>query len=451
MTPAPLIDRDSESAQNLEHGSAALAGGCPLSLLPRQGAEVLAARLWIQGGSSQDPAGQHGAHQLLAGLLSRGSGLHSAEALADLVEGCGAGLRCEAHEDQLVLSLKCAPDDAAELLPLLLEMVQQPWLEPDQVALERQLNLQTLQRQREDPFQLAHDGLRRLLYGAGPYGHDPLGSEADLRELGDGALRALVPTLGQRGAWLVLCGRLPDDPRALLEAGMGATPWSVRPPQAKGMAMSPADPNGQSQRLACCPEDTEQLILMLGSATLPLAHPDSLALRLLSAHLGIGMSSRLFVSLRETHGLAYDVGVHAPARQGAAPFVFHLSTSSDRAEEACQRLLEEWERLLTVALSEAELTLARAKFRGQEAMGRQTCGQIADRQALLLAHGLPAAYATDCLTAIEALDPATLQRVARERLQTPSLSLCGPGTALEKASRVWLAHPLSRPSAPDRR
>lgn len=429
----------------------ALSGGCPLVLLPRQGAEVLAARLWIQGGSSCDPSGQHGAHQLLAGVLSRGSGEHSAEALADLVEGCGAGLRCEAHEDQLVLSLKCAPDDATELLPLLLEMVQNPWLAPDQVDLERQLNLQTLQRQREDPFQLAHDALRRLLYGEGPYGHDPLGSEADLRGLGVEALRGLVPTLGQRGAWLVLCGRLPDDPRALLEAAMGSSPWSVCPPQLRSDARLPLQaPSGQ-ERLACCPEDTEQLILMLGSATLPLAHPDSLALRLLSAHLGIGMSSRLFVALRETHGLAYDVGVHAPARHGAAPFVFHLSTSSERAEEACQRLLEEWERLLTVALTEAELTLARAKFRGQEAMGRQTCGQIADRQALLLAHGLAPDYAEQCLTAIEALDGASLQRVAQGWLQTPSLSLCGPEAALMQASRVWLAHPLSRSASPARR
>lgn len=432
----------------LENPVVELTGGCPLWLLPRQGVEVLAARLWIQGGSCEDPRGQHGAHQLLAGVLSRGSGQHSGEALADLVEGCGAGLRCEAHEDQLVLSLKCAPDDAPLLLPLLLEMVQQPWLADDQVALERQLNLQTLLRQREDPFQVAHDGLRRLLYGDGPYGHDPLGLEQDLRSLNPDHLQRLVPGLGQRGAWLVLCGQLPDDPGGLLEAAMAPGPWMVGP-SAPSLSHDPGvvavpGPEQPEDRLVCAEEDTEQLILMLGTTTLPLAHPDSLALRLLSAHLGIGMSSRLFVSLREEHGLAYDVGVHAPARLGAAPFVFHLSTSSERAEEACQRLLEEWERLLTVPLSDAEVSLARAKFRGQEAMGRQTCGQMADRQALLLAHGLPSHYAADCLRAIDALDGSTLQRVAREQLSQPKLSLCGPAQALKQASKVWLAHRLSR-------
>jgi hypothetical protein len=97
------------------------------------------------------------------------------------------------------------------------------------VALERQLNLQTLLRQREDPFQVAHDGLRRLLYGDGPYGHDPLGLEQDLRSLNPDHLQRLVPGLGQRGAWLVLCGQLPDDPGGLLEAAMAPGPWMVGP------------------------------------------------------------------------------------------------------------------------------------------------------------------------------------------------------------------------------
>jgi len=432
---------------SLNTPAALLPGGCPLWLLPRQGVEVLAARLWIQGGSSLDPHGQRGAHQLMAGVLSRGSGSHSAEDLADLVEGCGAGLRCDAHEDQLTLSLKCAPDDGPLLLPLLLEMVQQPLLDPDQVALERQLNLQTLQRQREDPFQLAHDGLRRLLYGDGPYGHDPLGSEQDLRGLGEEQLRLLLPKLGQQGAWLVLCGQLPDDPERLFAGAMAPGPWKVRslPPIAHSDAIGSAGPDGPSERLACHQEDTEQLILLLGTTTVPLAHPDSLALRLLTAHLGIGMSSRLFVSLREDHGLAYDVGVHAPARLGPSPFVFHLSTSTERAAEACDCLLAEWERLLTTPLTDEELTLARSKFRGQEAMGRQTCGQMADRQALLLAHGLPHSYPSDCLNAIEHLDSAFLMRVAREHLSQPCLSLCGPSPALSAATQVWQNHSLSHP------
>ena len=416
-----------------------LAGGSPLWLLHRPGPAILSAKLWLRGGSSADPSGQRGAAQLLAGVLSRGCGELSGEALADLVEGHGAGLRCEAAEDATLVSLKCASDDAERLLPLLLQMVHSPWLVDDQIALERQLNLQTLQRQREDPFQLCHDQLRHQLYGDGPYGHDPLGVEADLEELGRPQLLEQAAELGRHGSVLVLAGQIPAGVEAMLLSGLEGGSWTSRSPERQ------EGPAGTAAAGLCqCQDDTEQLVLMLGCTTVPLGTPEALALRLLHCHLGVGMSSRLFVALREEHGLAYDVGVHHPARLGAAPFVMHLSSSSERAGEATTELLNEWQRLLEEPISEEELALALAKFRGQEALGRQTCSQLADRLALVLGHGLPADFADRCLEEAARLTPAALHDVAQRLLSKPSLSLCGPAAALRQSERVWQQHALSR-------
>jgi predicted Zn-dependent peptidase len=186
-------------------------------------------------------------------------------------------------------------------------------------------------------------------------------------------------------------------------------------------------------------QPTEQLVLMLGTATVPLGHPDALPLRLLQAHLGLGMSSRLFVVMREERGLAYDVGVHMPARCGPTPFIWHLSTSAERAAEATNCLLQEWRRLLEEPLSDGELALAKARFRGQDALGRQTCGQVADRQALLLGYGLGEDHVQACLDRAAQLDGQALQSAAQRWLAEPRLSLCGPGPALKAAERSWMS------------
>jgi predicted Zn-dependent peptidase len=182
---------------------------------------------------------------------------------------------------------------------------------------------------------------------------------------------------------------------------------------------------------------------MLGSATVPLGHPDALALRLLQTHLGMGMSCRLFVVMREERGLAYDVGVHLPARCGPAPFVLHLSTSAERAEEATSCLLDEWQRLGEELLSEEERQLALAKLVGQEAMGRQTCSQIAERDALVLSHGLPVDHVERMLAEAAVLDALALRSAARRRLGPPCLSLVGPAGALVAARDAWERHPLA--------
>jgi zinc protease len=218
----------------------------------------------------------------------------------------------------------------------------------------------------------------------------------------------------------------------LLLAGTAAQSWISCQPQRQ------TGPEGlRHPTLATSEDDTEQLVLMLGATTTPLGAPQALALRLLHCHLGVGMSSRLFVALREEHGLAYDVGVHYPARLGDAPFVFHLSTSSDRAAEATEQLLVEWKRLLDQPISRSDLDLALAKFRGQEALGRQTSSQIADRHALVLGHGLPFDFADQCLIEAAELTTEHLLNAAQTLLDAPSLSLCGPASALSQADVIW--------------
>ena len=64
------------------------------------------------------------------------------------MEGRGAGLRSDAHEDGLLISLRCTSEDARELMPLLDWMVTDPHLATEQLELERSLSLQALQRQR---------------------------------------------------------------------------------------------------------------------------------------------------------------------------------------------------------------------------------------------------------------------------------------------------------------
>jgi len=407
-----------------------------LILDPIPTAGVMAAKLWIRHGSGSDPDGQRGAHQLLGSVLSRGCGPYDHLALADLVEGCGAGLRCDTHEDGMLLSLKCRDTDADDLLPLLAWMVKAPHLKDEQVNLERELSLQALQRQREDPFHLAYDGWRQLAYGSGPYGHDPLGIVDELGDLTSESLRPLAASLPAQGVVLALSGSLSDglEQQQMLQEGFGSLLQAIPTGNRSDLPARKPDSN---QRVSLQPQATEQVVLMLGQPSLPHGHPDDLALRLLHAHLGLGMSSLMFRRLREEHGVAYDVGVHHPARAGAAPFVLHASSSLERASLSLKLLHECWTDLLQHNLAPADLELARAKFRGHLAHATQTTGQRAERRAQLRALGLPDDHDRICLEQMDALDGGSLCEAACRHLNRPLLSLCGPGGVIADLAKEW--------------
>ncbi len=411
---------------------------CDLVLDPVTTTGVLSAKLWIRRGSSADPLGQKGGHQLLSSVLSRGCGPVDHLQLADLVEGCGAGLRCDTHEDGILISLKCRDSDADRLLPALGWMLRQPHLEEGQIELERDLSLQALQRQKEDPFHRAFDGWRQLAYGQGPYGHDPLGIALDLERLEQPELKGLGQDLESQGSVLALSGTIPDRAHERLEEWLGPDPTgsSLRDADLQARESSEGD-RGESPSLGLQPLPTEQVVLMLGQAALPHGHQDDLALRLLQAHLGSGMSSLLFRRLREEHGVAYDVGVHHPARAGAAPFVMHASTGTDRAELSLELLISSWCELMDSTISDIDLNLAKAKFRGQLAHGSQTTGQRAERRAQLRGLHLPDDHDQRCLNQLEQLRACDLRNAAQHHLRKPQLSLCGPADTLEALETQW--------------
>ena len=267
---------------------------------------VMAAKLLLPFGSVQDPPDQRGAHELLASLLSRGCGPLDHEAVADLVEGSGAGLRCDAQEDGLMLSLRCTVECSDLLMPLLAWMVLEPHLHPDQIALERSLTLQALQRQCEDPFHMASVGWRTLVYGTGAYGHDPMGVAEDLTRLDRDRLLPLAGRLPLGQPVLAIAGTFPAEITEQLAETKGFAQWPEPTISTESTQPEYCVSSG-SESIHLQPMETEQVVMMLGQATISHGHPDDLSLRLLQCHLGVGMSSLLFRRLREEHGVAYEV------------------------------------------------------------------------------------------------------------------------------------------------
>ena len=142
--------------------------------------------------------------------------------------------------------------------------------------------------------------------------------------------------------------------------------------------------NSHKTTINLIPIEISQVVLMLGQPTIPESHQDALSLHLLSTHLGSGMSSKLFLELREKHGVAYDVGVHHPVREGNSPFLLHASTSKEKSLQTLKLLRQTWVNVLNNPITENELSLAKAKYRSQLAHRTQTVSQKAERKAHLL-------------------------------------------------------------------
>ena len=401
---------------------------------------IMVAKLWIEDGSRADPQDKKGIHQILSSTILRGCGPYNNNQIADIVESSGANLNCETYEDGLLISLKCIESDAYKMLPLIGWMITKPLLEIDQIELEKDLTIKAIKRQQESTYQLAFDGWRKMVYDDTPYGHDPLGLIEDIKKIERCQILPIAESLIYRNKNLVISGKIPiniekyiKDSNAFKRVNEILTNQSNTSQKKNGLEVF----NKQKGNLYTRSLKTQQVVFLLGKATVKYNNEADLLLRLLSCYLGYGMSSLLFKVLREEYGVVYEAGIYHPIREHEAPFIMHASTTEEKAILTLNLLKECWEKIIYNEISDEELDLLKTKYRGQIAHSLQSISQRSEHKAHLLGIGLKKDYDKDIRLRIKNVTSKEIRNAAKKYLKNPSLSVCSNKEVIKKISKEW--------------
>jgi len=401
---------------------------------------IMSAKLWIEEGSRNDPIDKKGIHQLLSSTMLRGCGPYNNKQISEIVESSGANLNCDTFEDGLLISLKCVKSDAYRLLPLIGWMIIKPVLQIDQIELEKDLTIKAIKRQKESTYQLAFDGWRKMVYGNGPYGHDPLGSIDAIKKINKEDILPLADSLIYRKKNLVISGSFPLKIENYIENSIAFNGISENfNYQEETSNKNDIFKIKYNQKTNICTRslNTKQVILLLGKATIRYDNKSDILLRLLSCYLGYGMSSLLFKVLREKYGVVYEAGVYHPIRENQTPFVIHASTTEEKAIFTLQLLKECWEKIIYSEISPEELDLVKIKFRGQMAHSLQSISQRAEHKAHLLGIGLTKDHDKEILLRLESITSKEIKEAANKYLKNPSLSACSNKEVIRKMIKNW--------------
>ncbi|MEN9227001.1 MAG: pitrilysin family protein [Thermostichus sp. HHBFW_bins_43] len=411
-----------------------LANGATLLLGQNPTVDILAAHCFFRGGSRVERRDQAGISNLMAAVLTKGTQQRDSQAIAAWVESLGASLSVDSSSDYFEVSLRCVSGDFPELLGLLSEILQEPSFPEAEVAREQALMLQSIRAQQERPFSLAFDQVRQALYGDHPYALPGVGRLETVGSLSREDLVAYHATYCRPDRMvMVVIGPEPTQQMAAdIEAAFSG--W-VTPPQAgldPVLALSPLE----QPKLLKLPQSTQQTTIMIGFQGSAAGSTDYAALKLLCTYLGNGLSSRLFVELRERCGLAYEVSAFFATRRDPAPFVTYMGTASENTEVALDRLQAEIQRLHTHLLSEEEVEMAQRKLLGQYALSKQTNAQVAQLAGWYEILGLGMEFDRQYLQRVRHLTPEHLHQAVQTYLVTPVIALVGPEAALGEVELV---------------
>ena len=320
---------------------------------------------------------------------------------------------------------KVAAHGAEQALDLLADAVQHSLFHDEEIERERRVILEELAAVEDAPDEQASLALDGLLWPDQPIGRDVAGTAASVTGIGADRLRAYYHEQYTANAAVVaVAGAI--EPAHLHEMVQSvAGEWASGDPAAWVRARH--DLRGDRVRLVT--KETEQAYVSVGMRGLDARDDDRYALGLFSVLLGEGMSSRLFLRLREELGLCYDVHTSTSFLQDAGTFSVHAGVDPTNAEATIAELSLQLAHART-SIDADELERAKQQVRSRVELQLEESRAVSAWYGTRAALGMPLIDPDEAIASFDDVTVDDVERVAQRLIVEDELHLAvvGPMT-----------------------
>ncbi|MFC3298786.1 insulinase family protein [Arthrobacter agilis] len=322
---------------------------------------------WVGVGSRDEADGQHGSTHFLEHLLFKGTERRSAMDIASAFDEVGGESNAATAKENTCYYARVLDSDLPMAIDVIADMVTSAVLDPEELEQERDVILEEIAMDSDDPGDVAHEKFVELVLGDHPLGRPIGGTPEAIRAVPRASVLAhyrqyyvpseLVVTAAGGLDHDVVC-RLVQE--ALETAGWlldeGALPVARR-----STATTPVHGVTGTHVIR---RAVEQSNILIGCPSLTATDERRFAMSVLNAVLGGGMSSRLFQEVREKRGLVYSTYSFSAAYADAGYFGMYAGCSPAKTGQVIGLLGAELDRLAADGIDAEELRKAVGQLSG---------------------------------------------------------------------------------------
>ena len=383
---------------------------------------------YVGVGARYEPAEISGASHFVEHMVFKGSQRYpTPEAIGRAIEGVGGSLDAFTSDDRTGYIARVPAARLGVAIDVVADMLRHPKLRASDLAREKRVILEELAMIQDEPESWVAVLGDELMFGEHPLGRDILGTEPSLKSM---TRTRLVEHLGHfyrpGNTVIALAGAFDPGPALeAIEAALGD--WTPGAPP----GFEPAPPLRRGPHVRVETRPIEQAHLRLSVPGFSLLDPRRHALQLLGAVLGAGMTSRLFLELRERQALAYNIYSDETYLHDIGLLSVYTAVDPRRAPDALRAILRELQRLCDEPVPDDELQKTKEYLNGglllrledTAEIAMSLAGQAVVRDEILAASDMAARLAR--VTA-EEIQAAARQFLTREMMH---LAVVGPFSA----------------------
>jgi predicted Zn-dependent peptidase len=384
--------------------------------------------IWVGVGSRDEDLAHAGATHYLEHLLFKGTSRRTALEISAEMDAAGGEMNAFTAKEYTCYYARVLDADLPLAVDILSDMVTSSLITPKDVDAERNVVLEEIAMNDDDPSDTVHEAFTAKLFGDTPLGRPILGTTESI----NGITREQIFEHYQarytpEHLVVAAAGNLDHDTVVeLVSQAFGPVLERIADPAAPRLAGDQQDqPSGVGTTLVS--RGIEQANLVLGCQALARTDKRRFALGVLNAAFGGGMSSRLFQEVREKRGLAYSVYSFAGQHADTGIWGVYVGCLPAKADEVLAICTDEIDRVIQGGLTDAELARGKGQVRGSIVLGLEDPSSRMSRlgkSELVYPRLEPV---EEVLAAIDAVDHDDIRAIASEILTKPkTLAVVGP-------------------------
>jgi len=381
-------------------------------------------------GSRYEDARENGLAHFLEHMFFKGTSKRpSAKAISEELDGVGSVYNAFTAKERTAYYAKVSSRYLDTALDVISDIFLNSKLPEKEITKERGAIIQEIDMYEDMPMRTVDNVFDELIFGKEhPLGRTVLGPKENIRSF---TRKDFASYLKRNYAPLntVVCVAGEFDEKktlAKIKKDFGKLPHG-NPPN-----FLPFSPAQNAPRVAIKEKKTDQTHFILGVPAYPYLHKDEFALAVLSTILGGGMSSRLFLEVREKRGLAYSVHTYIERYPDTGQFGVQSGVEHGKLEKTVETILAEFRKIKKTKVSAAELKKAKQYIKGTMTLSLETSDEIAGHAASTMINIGRVRPLEEILKGIDTVTAADVQRVARDLLQTSKLNLAIIGPHFDK-------------------
>lgn len=334
--------------------------------------------------SISEPEKFSGEYSLMNRLLLKGTKKYSSEELSTILDENAIDFSTEMKLDYLRFRFVCLNEDFEKALEILKEVILNSTFdefEKERVKLKGELTAEL-----DSAKVKVSDLFTKTIYKNHYYGNSYTKVLETLDKInGDEVKQAYFNILKNSTKTLALVGDVDDT---LLEKYLSDIPNSI---ETESHIVSPNPIKQEYGEII--KKDANQAQIIQGWIVPTIGEPEYPVFMLINVILGAsGLSSRLFLELREKKGLAYTVRTSYETHRKSAVFSIYIGTEPSNIKTSIAGFKEEIEKIKTIPVSETELKNAVNNLIGKQQFVTETNSQQANMMAYYSIMGKPFEY-----------------------------------------------------------